>query len=776
MKRILRSIFCIAVCAVLLVEALPVYAAYSSGGWSGNGRSTPVVVSMGDSYSAGEGIQDYYDQNTGTYRFTSEDWIAHRSTNAWPGLLKFDGVELNTVKALNLTVSEGLHSTSGSSGGSWYFVASSGAVCDEITSSKQEKEVNQLKSSYDHTYYLNPQIDTLTALYNAEIDVDYVTLTIGGNDAGFVDVIKKAVFAVDGIDLSGGLGKELISILSDFWSESGLGKKLEDTYVRILEEAPYATLIVAGYPQLINYYEYEEKTLFITRTVQATGIASISYDEAYMIDCAVKILDSYIGLIVDKLKSEGYNIVFADVQDAFEEHKAGSENAYIEGIVLGNDENINTAIISSETLNQGSVLSSASFHPNEKGAKAYASVVQDVIDELIKEKDSENSQSDETDIDLSLVPSDAVYYNGHYYCVFDDNVTWTEAEALCESLGGYLATITSEEEQEFIYEYSSGQNLWIGGYREDDETVWMWVTGETWSYTNWDSGEPNNSSNVISNENRVVLWNDGYWNDLNDENTSESGGYICEWGGYTTSDESTTDDETTENDNSSSYVYDPFSILTKNYDSDALLELYNQALKRLESYDSFTLDMNMEIDMNLVNSTSSENAVVDYVVTCVIQNYGTDDLLATGSGTITGGGLNYAYDMRYENGMMYYDYSKPAVTSASLEMEFDLIPSEIANAESISDSSCKSENGSTVIVFVIDGDNRLSDVEELMGSYIDFSAYEDISLDEIKMTVILDSSSGNLESIEMEYEMDMTYSGYDVTAECSVVYEFTYPN
>ncbi|MCD8314409.1 MAG: GDSL-type esterase/lipase family protein [Firmicutes bacterium] len=772
MKRILHSIFCIAVCAVLLVEALPVYAARSSGSFSGNGRSTstPVVVSMGDSYSAGEGIQDYYGQDDDA-KYTNEDWIAHRSTLAWSGLLQFNGKQLNDVKATNLIVGEKLHLTEGKTNGTWYFVASSGAVCDEITGPKQqEKIVDQSWSKNDGTYYLKPQIDTLKALDAEEIDVDYVTLTIGGNDAGFVDVVSKAVLG-NFVDLNGGqsINEYIKEVLREFWSESGLGKKLEDTYVKILEAAPNATLIVAGYPQLINYYEEEKTSNSSTKTIQGTGIASISYTEAVMIDDAVCIFDCYIQQIVHKLKQEGYNIEFADVQDAFEEHKAGSENAYIEGIVWGSSENIDIS-----GLNR--LYSSASFHPNEKGAKAYASVVQDVIDELIKEKDSENSQSDETDIDLSLVPSDAVYYNGHYYSVFDDDVTWTEAEALCESLGGYLATITSEEEQEFITEFSSGQNLWIGGYREDDETVWMWVTGEIWSYTNWDSGEPNNSSNVVSNENRVVLWNDGYWNDLNDENTTESSGYICEWGGYTTSDESSADDETTENDNSSSYVYDPLSILTKNYDSDELLELYNQALKRLEGYDSFTLDMNMEIDMNLVNSTSSENAVVNYVVTCIIQNYGTDDLLATGSGTITGGGLNYAYDMRYENGMVYYDYSKPVVTSASLEMEFDLIPSGIANAESISDSSCKSENGSTVIVFVIDGNNRLSDVEDLMGSYIDFSAYEDISLDEIKMTVILDLSSGNLESIEMEYEMDMTYSGYDVTAECSAVYEFTYPN
>ena len=42
--------------------------------------------------------------------------------------------------------------------------------------------------------------------------------------------------------------------------------------------------------------------------------------------------------------------------------------------------------------------------------------------------------------------------------------------------------------------------------------------------------EPNNSSNMISNENRVVIWNNsGQWNDLNDKNIEEQNGFVCEW-------------------------------------------------------------------------------------------------------------------------------------------------------------------------------------------------------------------------------------------------------
>lgn len=40
--------------------------------------------------------------------------------------------------------------------------------------------------------------------------------------------------------------------------------------------------------------------------------------------------------------------------------------------------------------------------------------------------------------------------NGHRYQLFDTSMSWNEAEAYCESLGGHLATITSVEEQQYI--------------------------------------------------------------------------------------------------------------------------------------------------------------------------------------------------------------------------------------------------------------------------------------------------------------------------------------
>lgn len=51
------------------------------------------------------------------------------------------------------------------------------------------------------------------------------------------------------------------------------------------------------------------------------------------------------------------------------------------------------------------------------------------------------------------IPSDALYYNGHYYAVFNLYSGWEKAKAYCESLGGYLATITCQEENDAVFEY-----------------------------------------------------------------------------------------------------------------------------------------------------------------------------------------------------------------------------------------------------------------------------------------------------------------------------------
>ncbi|MBS1708345.1 MAG: hypothetical protein JSS65_06430 [Armatimonadetes bacterium] len=124
--------------------------------------------------------------------------------------------------------------------------------------------------------------------------------------------------------------------------------------------------------------------------------------------------------------------------------------------------------------------------------------------------------------------------NGHWYSFHATGgpVTWQDANAAAQSEGGYLATLTSAEENSFGYSLVSHWSLapghpdgwggpWLGGFKKDGQ--WgAWVTGEAWSFTDWNSSlnnqEPNN---VGGHEDFLMLVNKnqgvnsvGTWNDF----------------------------------------------------------------------------------------------------------------------------------------------------------------------------------------------------------------------------------------------------------------------
>src|SRR5262245_14180600 len=85
--------------------------------------------------------------------------------------------------------------------------------------------------------------------------------------------------------------------------------------------------------------------------------------------------------------------------------------------------------------------------------------------------------------------------NGHWYKFVQANGTWGSAKTGAEGMeNGYLASITSSEELQWILQnVGTGANsVWIGGHDSVTEGMWQWLSGEPWTYTNWNGGEPNN--------------------------------------------------------------------------------------------------------------------------------------------------------------------------------------------------------------------------------------------------------------------------------------------
>ncbi len=135
--------------------------------------------------------------------------------------------------------------------------------------------------------------------------------------------------------------------------------------------------------------------------------------------------------------------------------------------------------------------------------------------------------------------------NDHWYEVIYtglDSILWEGAGGaklaaegqIHNSQTGYLATITSQAENDFIMSLSwadPNAPYWLGGVQDplgaEPAGGWGWVTGETWAYTNWAGGEPND---ISVNEDWLAIYGPiaerpGVWQD---EDTVTDG-YVVEF-------------------------------------------------------------------------------------------------------------------------------------------------------------------------------------------------------------------------------------------------------
>jgi hypothetical protein len=129
---------------------------------------------------------------------------------------------------------------------------------------------------------------------------------------------------------------------------------------------------------------------------------------------------------------------------------------------------------------------------------------------------------------------------GHSYEVVSSVVSWNDAWHLARAKGGYLATITTQAENDFITSLlPSGLNAWLGGYQPSGSSEpsgnWRWVTGEPFQFQNWNGGEPNNGVGHVPWDEPVLeiygittsAW--GRWNDAHP--MQNQFGYVIEYGG-----------------------------------------------------------------------------------------------------------------------------------------------------------------------------------------------------------------------------------------------------
>lgn len=173
-----------------------------------------------------------------------------------------------------------------------------------------------------------------------------------------------------------------------------------------------------------------------------------------------------------------------------------------------------------------------------------------------------------TDSDIDIIPeieenpfndaqaaADAEFWCGHFYKVYDTPMTPSAASAYCESMGGYLATFTSNSERSFLIDLVKSKS---------DYEDWYWIQSNTGApqrgQLSWSNGEYSYYIDPLDG-NGTSKWagngdGDGYhefryyalryksyqtgqnyypflW--LFKDFTSEDAdphGFICEWGDY----------------------------------------------------------------------------------------------------------------------------------------------------------------------------------------------------------------------------------------------------
>ena len=335
--------------ALLLCAALAVSGACSEGNERGK-----VLVALGDSYIAGEGIEPYYGQDAPiTEKCKNPDWLAHRSESAWPGMLRLPGVE--GVLAEHR-------------GENYFFAAASGARTNHLFLLTEEERKNGRSAAFEKTYRrdgisgtatLPPQLDIFDELDAKGLKADYVVLTIGGNDVDFRGVITMSLFGQTSF-LPGETNVDKgVALLEKLYEAGNIRKEIKRVFLDVAARAgEQACILVAGYPYPL---------------ADETATSAFSRDSAMIMNEANFFYCMELTNLVDECRSEGMNICYVSVNNVFEGHGAYSEDPYINPITL---------MAGEQDLDSTAVVSAGSMHPNRKGAEAYARCVQDAIDQL----------------------------------------------------------------------------------------------------------------------------------------------------------------------------------------------------------------------------------------------------------------------------------------------------------------------------------------------------------------------------------------------------------
>lgn len=135
--------------------------------------------------------------------------------------------------------------------------------------------------------------------------------------------------------------------------------------------------------------------------------------------------------------------------------------------------------------------------------------------------------------------SPAAEFHGHRYQYISGACTWKQAEANAASLGGHLVTLTSPEENHWVWTQFSPylppndkralteRGWWVGGRPLETSGQWKWINEEPFDYTCWSilKPPPARTPRLRQHNNggggRLSAWSPVHY--------SQPCGYVVEW-------------------------------------------------------------------------------------------------------------------------------------------------------------------------------------------------------------------------------------------------------
>ncbi|MFJ6833468.1 SGNH/GDSL hydrolase family protein [Streptomyces sp. NPDC091209] len=321
------------------------------------GRPNQSVVAMGDSYSSGEGASDgnadYYPETN--YRDKNTRDACHRSHRAWSRQATIPGESLPTAQL----------DDSWSARIDYHLIACSSARTYNVLGVPQDNagETSQINQGY---------LDNNTTL---------VTLSIGGNDARFSGIIQNCLlfFGVgncnektfgnsDTDDKVGGrdakfIGQPLRTAVPGIINEV-VRPDIVKTLMAIHDKAPYAKIVLMGYPPLLS------DGGSCLRAGVGTAQLGLSADSANWLNDTASTLAAAMQGAVEDVNKQGVLAWFSNPANDFAGKAVCGNPEQVHGIVKTLTTSDNP--VKDWTLLDKYGLSAQSFHPKIGGARLYA--------------------------------------------------------------------------------------------------------------------------------------------------------------------------------------------------------------------------------------------------------------------------------------------------------------------------------------------------------------------------------------------------------------------